>query len=189
MTNNEISRKGSLGQEADILTHFVDVDKMNPKKVGKLALRLLRELPDLTNIQKKMLNDVWMAKNPKETILRFTTVIHDCAIVMQDLVESGHHGMIMLPDDVIYPIKLDTRPNWLRPEDPWDEQDEINIQHEIAREYMVENQIKSFYSKIVLFPHFGFSGVPRIINIKYVPLTEDHVKAEAGQDIYKKVKE
>lgn len=48
----------------------------------------------------------------------------------------------------------------------WDPEQEMIIQHEAADNWMKDHNKGYFLGKVVLFPMFGFSGEPRIIEMK-----------------------
>ncbi|MNY19254.1 hypothetical protein D3C86_1526790 [compost metagenome] len=91
----------------------------------------------------------------------------------------------------IFPVKLDTRANWLEESKRWDPEQEMVIQHEVVHSWMRDHDKGYFYGKVVLFPTFGFSGEPRIIEmacgdttgmVKY-PGTNFYVKPGADLDV------
>ncbi|MCY1299293.1 hypothetical protein D9M70_488160 [compost metagenome] len=93
--------------------------------------------------------------------------IRDCAILVENFIKDGNHGMLFTGNNGldVYPIKLDTRDNWLTEGTKWDPEQEMIIQHDAANNWMKEHDKGTFYGKVVLFPQFGFSGEPRIVEM------------------------
>lgn len=166
----------SFAQESTILKVFKDANLKNPKKVRSMATRLLKEttLP----IQRQLLMDLIAAGNPLEYLRYCIDHVEQCAVIIKQFIDDGCHGMIMTGHKcrTIYPVKLDTRENWLKADDLWNEEDELLIQHEAANNFMKEYNKGYFLGKVVLFPHFGFSGIPRVIEMQCTHDTEGLVR-------------
>lgn len=162
----------SFAQESAILKVFKDANLKNPKKVRSMATRLLKEttLP----IQRQLLMDLIVAGNPLKYLHYCIDHVEQCAVIIKQFIDDGCHGMIMTGHKcrTIYPVKLDTRENWLKADDLWNEEDELLIQHNAAEMWMKEYDKGYFLGKVVLFPHFGFSGIPRVIEMQCSTDTE-----------------
>lgn len=181
----------TLEQESAVLAMFQDIKNPNAKKVKKLAVRLYNELP--LEIQKRLCRDIYRADDPVKYMNSCIDKIHDCAILVKQFIEEGKHGMLFTGKNGtdIYPIQLDTRSNWLDEGKRWDPEQEMIIAHEAADSWMREHNKGYFFGKVVLFPTFGFSGEPRIIEmacgdtegmVKY-PGTNFYVKPGAIDDV------
>lgn len=181
----------TLEQESAVLAMFQDIKNPNAKKVKKLAARLYNELP--LEIQKRLCRDIYRADDPVKYMNSCIDKIHDCAILVKQFIEEGKHGMLFTGKNGtdIYPIQLDTRSNWLDEGKRWDPEQEMIIAHEAADSWMREHNKGYFFGKVVLFPTFGFSGEPRIIEmscgdvtgmVKY-PGTNFYVKPGANTGI------
>lgn len=149
-----------LMKEDAVLQYFQENWTTNPKKLKKMALRLMPNVPDF--VQRGFIHDVLTAHDPAKYIIKCLDDMDAYRVIIKDLIEAGHHGMIVI-NDVITPITIDSRSNWLRPGDPWHIDDEIEIQHKLCRAHMREHGMKRFHGKIVIFPAFGFSGITRVI--------------------------
>lgn len=180
----------TLEQESAVLELFMAVKNPNPKKIKKLAARLYAEMP--LEIQKRLCRDIYRADDPVRYMTSCYNKIHDCAILVKQFIEDGFHGMIFTGKNGTdtYPVKLDTRSNWLTEGTRWDLEQEMILQHEAAKSWMHDHDKGYFFGKVVLFPTFGFSGEPRIIEmscgdttgmVKY-PGTDFYVRANAGLD-------
>lgn len=181
----------TLEQESAVLAMFQAIKNPNAKKVKKLASRLSLELP--LDIQKRLCRDIYRAYDPVKYMNSCIDKIHDCAILVKQFIEEGNHGMIFTGKNGtdIFPVKLDTRANWLEEGKRWDPEQEMIIAHETASNWMRDHDKGYFFGKVVLFPTFGFSGEPRIIEmtcgdtegmVKY-PGTNFYVKPGADLDV------
>lgn len=181
----------TLEQESAILDLFEQIKNPNAKKIKKLAARLYNE--SSLEIQKRLCRDLYRAHDPVKYLRSCIDKIRDCAILVEQFVADGCHGMIFTGKDgtEVWPVKLDTRENWLTEGKLWDPEQEMVIAHEAVNSYMRENDKGYFYGKVVLFPQFGFSGEPRIIEmacgdteglVKY-PGTDFYVKPEVIQQM------
>jgi hypothetical protein len=155
----------NLREESAILDIFEAMKNPNPKKVINLARRLHGEVT--SDIQKRLCRDIARADQPLVYMRACINKIRDCAILVKQFVAEGGHGMLFTGKDGldVYPITLDTRSNWLTEGAKWDPEQEMIIQHDAANNWMRDNNKGSFYGKVVLFPQFGFSGEPRIIEM------------------------
>lgn len=180
-----------LEQESAVLEMFISLKNPNAKKVKKLAARLYNELP--LEIQKRLCRDIYRADDPVKYMTSCYNKIHDCAILIKQFIEDGSHGMIFTGKNGtdIYPVTLDTRTNWLTEGKRWDPEQEMIIQHQAAQSWMAEHDKGYFFGKVVLFPTFGFSGEPRVIEmacgdtegmVKY-PGTDFYVKTGTNIDV------
>lgn len=156
----------TLNEESAILDIFASMKNPNPKKVKKLATRLFNE--STLEIHKRLCRDIYRADDPVKYMHSCINKIRDCALLVEQFIEDGNHGMLFTGKDGldVYPVKLDTRENWLGEDKKWDPEQEMLIQHDAARNWMREYDKGHFYGKVVLFPKFGFSGEPRIIEMQ-----------------------
>ena len=164
MTSSKTKYEG-LEEEAAILKVFEEMKNPNPKKVKKLAARLHDEVN--SDVQKRLCRDIYRADEPVKYMHSCIVKIRECAILIEQFIEEGHHGMIFTGTNGcdIYPVTLNTRQNWLNKEDKWDPEQEMLIQHDAVNAWMKEYDKGHFRGKVVLFPAFGFSGEPRIIEM------------------------
>ncbi len=155
----------TLEQESAILARFQDIKNPNAKKVKKLAAKLYNECT--LEIQKRLCRDLYRADDPLKYLNTCIDKIHDCAILIKQFIEDGCHGMIFTGKNGcdVHPIKLNTQTKWLEEGQRWDLEAEMLIQHNAVDEFMREHDLGHFFGKVVLFPKFGFSGEPRIIEM------------------------
>lgn len=155
----------TLEQESAILDLFEQIKNPNPKKIKKLATRLYGECT--LEVQKRLCRDIYRADDPVKYMRSCIAKIRDCAVLIEQFIEDGCHGMIFTGRDgtEVWPVKLNTQQTWLNEGKAWDPEQEMLIQHEAVDAYMRENNKGYFLGKVVLFPKFGFSGEPRIIEV------------------------
>lgn len=155
----------ALTQEKEILDQFLDIRK-KPLKIIKRARRLFNEVD--TPVKKRLCRDLMSAADPVDYLERCIVLINDCAIVMEQFLADGAHGMIMTGKDrrEVYPVVLSTQKNWLEDGKQWHPEDEQIIQNQAADAWMREYDKGSFEGMVVLFTQFGFSGIPRVIKMQ-----------------------
>lgn len=169
VTNLHQQRKDALLTEHEVFEQLKG-NLSNPKKLIKAVHRLIPSAPQY--IQDGMLAQLLVAKDPIKFLKESIQKLEDFKWIIKDLIESGNHGMIIVKEstnsdkETIYPIKLDTRENWLKENQFWDCEQEMLIQHELAEGWMREHDRPYFFGKVVLFKEFGFTGIPRVIEMK-----------------------
>lgn len=167
----------TLEQESSILDQFDAIKNPNHKKVKKLAWRLLHE--SKLEVQRKLCRDVLQADNALDYVRECVAKIRDCALLVQYFIEDGHHGMIFTGEDgkEVWPVTLSSiNLKWFTEGKPWCPEEEMRIQHDAANALMKEKDIGYFHGKVVLFPKFGFSGEPRIVEMQCGAGTEGQVR-------------
>lgn len=177
----------TLEQESAILALFEGIKNPNAKKVKKFAAKMYAKCT--LEIQKRLCRDIYRADDPVKYMHTCIEKIRDCALLVEQFIADGCHGMLFTGKDglEVWPIKLDTNQNWLNEGKLWDPEQEMIIAHDCANNWMREHDKGYFFGKVVLFPKFGFSGEPRIIEmqcgdtegmIKY-PGTDYYVRPDA----------
>lgn len=190
-TKTEVTEFDTLHHESAILDLFEAIKNPNAKKVKKFAARMYNECQ--LEIQKRLCRDIYRADDPVKYMRSCISKIRDCAILTEQFIEDGCHGMIFTgPNGIdVYPVKLNTRESWLTEGKRWDEEQEMILHHDACNAWMKEHDKGYFYGKVVLFPKFGFSGEPRIVEmacgdtegmVKY-PGTNYYVKPQAVHDM------
>ena len=173
-----------LQEETDAIEFFKANFTTNPKKLKKLAAREEHRFSEF--IQKGLIASIKKSPDPVGYLRRCFKQIVDFQIVTEQLIADGHHGMLVL-NDVIYPVTLETNSKWLQEHDKWTEDDELLIHREVVANWMDANKIGYFYGKVVLFTAFGFSGMPGIVKMRAAEKTEDLVKIPGSTRFYKRV--
>lgn len=137
----------------------------NPKKLRKLATRMIPMVND--NINRGLIQSIFNVADPVAYVRKAIQQMDEYPTIIKELVEDGKHGMIILENDVIYPLDLKTRPNWLKIDDKWNLEEEKEIQYKAMHLWMEAQGVKKFNGKVVLFEGFGFTGIPR--QLQYPP--------------------
>lgn len=152
----------ALEQESDILRVLDESGITNPKKLVKLATQLHNQSPH--ELQRKLCLEIIRSPRPVEYIQHCIQKIKDFAEMVQFEVKQGNHGMLIVGPkmDIIIPIKLDLPASWVNDGTPWIEDDERDIMRQAAENYLRNSTRKYLLAKVVLFPEFGFSGIPRV---------------------------
>jgi hypothetical protein len=176
MDENEVT--DPLMVEADILKFFKDNFTTNPRKLIRLANQV--KLNCTEYVANGLIRSILIAKNPVAYLLKCFKDIEAMVEIARDLTAQGFHGTLFM-NDVVYPLKLDTRENWLK--DKWSEEDELEILHRLAAEWMRSNNKSSFHGKVVLWPLFGFSGIPTKIHMRTTDDTSG-MKRMPGTNFY-----
>lgn len=160
------SKYSGLEEESAILDLFEQIKNPKHKKVRAFAIRMYAECT--SEVQKRLCRDIYQAPEPVKYMYECIDKIRQCAVIIKQFVADGCHGMIFTGKngDEVYPVKLDTRENWLTEGKEWDPEQEMIIQHDCANNWMKEHDAGHFLGKVVLFPEFGFSGIPRIIEMR-----------------------
>lgn len=155
----------SLSQEAGILDRLKSQGLKNPKKLKKLAERLLAEVT--LPVQRELLMDILRSRDPIRYLKDCDEQVNDCSAIVKQFLEDGHHGMIMTGHKyrTIYPVTLATPEKWLNADDMWSPDDELDIQYKAAKAWMEEHDVGHFHGKVLLYPQFGFSGMPATITM------------------------
>lgn len=150
----------SVTMETTILQHFKGLT--NPKKIVKLATKLA--LQTQNKLQKKLCLDIAYAADPVKYLNKCFAMLEDCSTIIAQFIADGCHGML-IDGKTTYPVRVEALSSWLRKEDKWTEADEIDIQYQAAENWLIEYEKSYFLGKVVLFSEFGFSGVPRLIEV------------------------
>lgn len=169
-----------LEQENQVLQYFLDNWTTNPKKLVKMARRIQPGIPDF--IQRSIIYNVVTARYPVKFLEEAFKEMHDFPILMKQLMDDGNHGMIM-DDNLIYGIEIKANQRWLKENDKWNPEDEIDIIDDVVERWMEKEKRKAFTGRILLFREFGFSGIPRKVNQEFTKeyfdtLLADGVKEE-----------
>lgn len=160
MTNTIEDEKDSLALETQALLNFEGVD--HPKKIVKLAKRLHGQTKSA--IQKKLYFNLSYAKDPVQRLDDYRRTVIDATDIIAQFLAEGNHGMI-IESGLVYPVNLKTMKSWLEDGKEWDPSDEEEIQFKCAENWLVTHGKTHFLGKVVLFPEFGFTGVPRLVEI------------------------
>lgn len=160
----ESEHSWSLREERAVLEQAFE-HSSNPKKLKKFVANLYKKVT--TDEARLICQDIYSSKDPVKYVKDSITRVRDFAILIEQFMEDGNHGAIITGSGGrdVYPIKVDALPQWLTGDDPWTQEDELEIMLKATRGWMQEYNKDYFYGKIVLFPYFGFSGIPRVYEL------------------------
>jgi hypothetical protein len=149
-----------IKQEAAFLQFLKDNWTTNPKKLKKLAAREAKNHSAEAILG--LISSIALSRDPVAYVLECFRQAEVYPQIIAEFIEQGDHGMIVV-NDVVSPVRIQANPRWLRENDRWNPDDEIDIQHRLIETWMIENNVSRFKGKIALFPFFGFSGYFRRI--------------------------
>lgn len=156
--NNQLT---PIQEEAAFLRFLSENFTTNPKKLKQLALRESANHPE--NIRIGILASILRSRDPVGYLQECFKQAFDYPHIIEEFIEAGNHGMIVVNENV-YPVKINARANWLRENDKWNADQELDIQHDLVEAWMIEHKATNFKGKIALFPFHGFTGLFRRIN-------------------------
>lgn len=149
-----------MAPEYEFIQFVKGIKTKNPKRLkAKVAMEAHR-FHD--RVKRGMLSILLESADPVKYIDRCIKEVDEIGLVIKQFQEEGCHGIIRHGDD-IYPVKLDTRANWLSEGVEWDLEQEKEIMYEAVETWKAETGKKSVVVLITLFSNFGFSGIPRAI--------------------------
>lgn len=156
-----VGEPSALEQESGILKAIKAANLKNPKKLVKFVTKLYSECE--WDIQKMFCLQIIEAKDPVGYVDLCIRRIEDCAVIMENMVEESNHGMMFVGanGDTVLPIRLNTMEKWLTEMGKWHPDDEFEIGRDAADAYYEQHPNVPGPIKLVLFPQFGFTGIPR----------------------------
>lgn len=152
----------NFDQEIRALQYLKDHFTRNPKKMKKMCLRMLPELPGF--IRDAFINNIILGKDPIHWLEHAFAEMDQYPVLMKQFIEEGNHGMIF-DKGTLYGFSLKTNPKWLSNQDgEWDPEEEQAIIDQALNAWMVKERRRSFRGRIVLFQDFGFSGITFLVD-------------------------
>lgn len=162
MTTEKQPQVSAIQEEANFLKYLRDNFTTNAKDLQQLARAAASSQPLV--IQQGIINSILRSRDPVGYVRECFEQANDYPIIIETFIESGDHGMIVV-DGKVHGVKIDARwEHWLKEEDRWNVDQEIEIMHQLVEAWMVANKVNVFKAKILLFPFFGFTGYFRRIN-------------------------
>lgn len=150
-----------LEQENCVIDYFFDNWAPKKKNIYKIAKRIYAQTPRF--IQRSILDHIMDGSvDPVQFMLACFDEKAEWAKIMKELLDKGDHGMID-HDSKVYGVNLNTNPRWLndKQQKRWHPDDEWAIMKEAVDLWEKEHGVENFSGKIMLFPEYGFSGMPR----------------------------
>lgn len=145
-----------IEQENQVIDYFRDNWVDNDKKIIRMVRHVYPGTPRF--IQKSFLDVILSVADPKKMLLFYFAEKIRWGEIIEKMVAEGNHGVIY-DDHSVYGFVVETRDNWLKEDDKWMMSDEQEI---IKRSYYAWARgkgLKHFKGKVMMFHHFGFSGM------------------------------
>jgi hypothetical protein len=151
--------KDPFKEEKVILDHFRNNWTTNPKKLQKLATRMINSGEWSEYLVEGVLKSVLRTREPLKYLMECFKQHDDYSAIIPEFIEQGFHGMIKDKwTDTLYPVEVKALAKWLKLEDRWSEEQEIEIMESAVTSWMEAYGFTKFTGKVLLFPIFGFSG-------------------------------
>ena len=153
-----------MEQENQVLNYFFDNWVPKPKNIYKMAKRIYPQVPKF--IQRSILDYIVKFQvDPVDYLRRCFDEKAEWAVVMERVLAEGNHGIIFT-DHEVFGFSLKTNPRWLQDKEQkhWHPDDEYDIMQRSIEIWMEERNLTTFLGKIMLFPEYGFSGMPRKVH-------------------------
>jgi hypothetical protein len=151
--------KDPFKEERVVFDHFQANWTTNPKKLQKLATRMIQSGEYSEYLVEGVLKSVLLTRDPLGYLKECLKQHDDYSVLIPDFIEQGYHGIIKDKwTDTLYPIEVKALAKWLKLEDRWAEEQEIEIMETAVTSWMKAYNFDKFDGKVLLFPIFGFSG-------------------------------
>ena len=162
MSKADQPQVSAIQEEANFLKYLRDNFTTNAKDLQQLARAAAASQPVV--IQQGIINSILRSRDPVGYVKECFEQALDYPIIIEEFIANGDHGMIVV-DSKVHGVKIDARwKHWLKEDDKWNVDQEIEIMHALVEAWMVANGVTVFKGKILLFPFFGFTGYFRRIN-------------------------
>lgn len=125
-----------------------------PKELRKKLIRLRTKAPRSCQV---MLQEALKQKDPKQYIRQCIEDVTSVPVIVQTLVNAGHHGMVVI-DDAVYPITIDPE---TYEDGQWCLTEEEQLALGIASAVRDVTGLHGRLARLYLFRPCGFSGATR----------------------------
>jgi len=178
----------AVEQEQQVIAWFRDYPPKNAKKLLERVRQIYSQVPDF--IQRSFCDTLLnpKVKDKMKTLAQFIYELDNVPQLIHQLKAEGNHGMVIYKQQ-FYGISLKTMPSWLNKKktDIWTPDQEREILDQAIVQWMIENRVKHFNDKIVLFSEFGFSGVSIKMDITMDEASWEEVKDKKTTDEIKRL--
>lgn len=145
-----------IEQENQVIDYFRDNWVDNDKKIIKMVKHIYSSVPRF--IQKSFLDVILKVADPKKMLVFYFAEKDRWSEIIKQMVAEGNHGVIY-DDHNVYGFVVETRENWLKEGDKWHKDDEREIIKRSYYKWAREKNLTWFKGKVMMFHHFGFSGM------------------------------
>lgn len=150
-----------MEQENSVIAYFYDNWVAKKKNLYKLAKRIHEQVPRF--IQRSLLDPILLYQvNPIDFMVACFDEKAIWAEIIDRMLKEGNHGVIYTDKGSVYGINLNTQARWLndKTQTRWHPEDEWKIMKDVVDLWEKEHGSLDG-GKVMLFPEFGFSGMPR----------------------------
>lgn len=151
-----------LEQENSVINYFYDNWAPKKKNLYNIAKRIYPMVPRF--IQRSLLDHILSGSvDPVDFMVACFDEKAIWAEIFKRMLAEGNHGIIYNDEMGVHGFNLNTNPRWLndKGQKRWHPDDEWEIMKETVDKWEKEMGVDNFEGKIMLFPEFGFSGMPR----------------------------
>lgn len=150
-----------IEQENQVIDYLWDNWVNNDKKVVRMVKHIYPAVPRF--IQRSLLDVLLTVADPKKMICEYVTEKKRWTEVIEQLISEGNHGVIY--DDVkTYGFEVEANARWLKEDDKWSIEQEKEIIDESIIKWCKARGYTRFKGKVMMFHHFGFSGMSYFFN-------------------------
>lgn len=150
-----------MEQENAVINYFFDNWAPKKKNLYKIATRIYAQVPRF--IQRSILDHILdRSVDPVDFMVACFDEKARWANIIEHMLKEGNHGVIYTDDHGVFGFDLTTNPRWLKDKQQkrWHPDDELEIMKETVKIWEKKHG-QVFDGKIMLFPEYGFSGMPR----------------------------
>lgn len=145
-----------IEQENQLIDYFYTYYTDNPKKIVQMVRRIYNDVPRF--MQRSLLDNILESSDPRKLLLMYFSEKVKWGEIIERLIAEGNHGVIY-NDQEVWGFQVATMAKWLKENDKWTIEDEKEIIKKSYYKHCRENNITHFKGKVMMFHHFGFSGM------------------------------
>lgn len=150
-----------IEQENQLIDYFRKHYTDNPKRMRKLVADCYHRVPSF--IQKSFMNQLLEAKDICKGLCMYFAEKERWTEIINQMIAEGNHGVIY-NDKEVFGFSIEANAKWLRENDKWCMDDEKEIIKKSYYKHCRERGLKHFEGKVMMFHHFGFSGMSYFFN-------------------------
>ena len=150
-----------MEQENQVIDYFFDNWVPKKKNIHKMVKRIYPQVPKF--LQRSILDCILNFEvEPVGFMISLFDEKAKWAEIMPQMLAEGNHGVIS-DDFKVYGFEIKTVPRWLndKQQPRWHPDDEYDIMQKAIEDFVKDHKLSYVDVRIMLFPEFGFSGMPR----------------------------
>lgn len=145
-----------IEQENSLIDYFHKHYTEDVKKLKKLIERTYPLAPKF--MQRSIMSRLINSADPRKTLHMYFAEKKRWMEIIDQMIAEGNHGVIY-NDTEVYGFAIQANSKWLREGDKWHMDDEKDIIKKSYYKHCREKGIAHFTGKVMMFHHFGFSGM------------------------------